>query len=462
MAGGVDVLELENPSLHLLRAARRVDGLVVGAGHVQTVEQAEAAVQGGAHFATAPATNMEVVHACRELELPFFPGVATPSEIERLALLGVRTQRLFPAEPLGGQALLAAVAAIYPDVASSPPAASARSCCAGTCRSPPSWPSRRAAWCAATCCAAHNYERVEWLARDVQRARRLIDVPTPVLRHAPRVAGPGIAALGAALALSPYLWLGAAWRGMGFSVSFVPFHLWRWAPFALLAVVAGAFDRRIGAGRGALPCAGTVGAVLLTQSLDASDSALGLALPGLLILGVAAAWGVAAHGRRPTVSPPLAVGLVALVAAVIFAGRLLAVGELDRVQTFLVIGTSIVVEALPFVLLGAGVSAAIEVFVPERWFAAIARLPLAAAGAGRRARRAGDAGLRVRVRPGGAAADRPRRAPRGGHRVHARGAGHQPGRAAFHRGRLPRPRRAGDGRRARLARPASWRWWPAR
>jgi len=68
--------------------------------------------------------------------------------------------------------------------------------------------------------------------------------------------------------------------------------------------------------------------------------------------------------------------LLALALAVIVGGRLLDVGEFARVQNFLVIGTSIAVEALPFALLGAAVSAAIEVFVPDRWFAAIARLPL--------------------------------------------------------------------------------------
>jgi uncharacterized protein len=41
-----------------------------------------------------------------------------------------------------------------------------------------------------------------------------------------------------------------------------------------------------------------------------------------------------------------------------------------------VIATAIVVEALPFVLLGALVSALIEVFVPDRAFAAASRLPL--------------------------------------------------------------------------------------
>lgn len=45
-------------------------------------------------------------------------------------------------------------------------------------------------------------------------------------------------------------------------------------------------------------------------------------------------------------------------------------------ETFVVIFASIVIEALPFVLLGATVSAAIEVFVPDKAFAAIGRLPM--------------------------------------------------------------------------------------
>jgi 2-dehydro-3-deoxyphosphogluconate aldolase/(4S)-4-hydroxy-2-oxoglutarate aldolase len=170
LAGGVEVLE--NPSLGLLRAARRIDGLIVGAGHVHTVEQAEAAVHGGAHFATAPATNMEVVHACRELELPFFPGVATPSEIERLALLGVRTQRLFPAEPLGGPALLAAVAAIYPDVRFIPAGGIGPEVLRGYLQIPAVLAVAASGVVRGDLLRAQNYDRVEWLARDVQRARR--------------------------------------------------------------------------------------------------------------------------------------------------------------------------------------------------------------------------------------------------------------------------------------------------
>ena len=192
-----------------------------------------------------------------------------------------------------------------------------------------------------------------------------------MVRRGHRVLGPGIAALGAVVVLSPYVWL-AAWRGGGgFSTQYLPFHLWGWAPFLALALVASALNRRAGAALCAALVATTVASVLLTQSLDVSEQDLGIALPGLLTFGVIGAWGLST--RRAWTR---AVGVFALVVAAIAAGRVIGVGDLDRVQTFLVIGTSIAVEALPFVLLGAAVSAAIEVFVPDRWFAAIARLPL--------------------------------------------------------------------------------------
>jgi 2-dehydro-3-deoxyphosphogluconate aldolase/(4S)-4-hydroxy-2-oxoglutarate aldolase len=107
-------LELPTARTTLICAARGVDGLLLGAGNVHTVEQAEAAVRGGGRFASAPATKMEVVHACRELELRFFGGAAMPSEIERLALLDLWTLRIFPAVPLGGLAFLRAVGPMYP------------------------------------------------------------------------------------------------------------------------------------------------------------------------------------------------------------------------------------------------------------------------------------------------------------------------------------------------------------
>jgi uncharacterized membrane protein YraQ (UPF0718 family) len=66
-------------------------------------------------------------------------------------------------------------------------------------------------------------------------------------------------------------------------------------------------------------------------------------------------------------------GALALVTVVASAAGL---DESPAVQTFLLVFASIVIEALPFILLGALASAAIAVYVPERSLARIARLPL--------------------------------------------------------------------------------------
>lgn len=190
------------------------------------------------------------------------------------------------------------------------------------------------------------------------------------------VLGPGIALLGAVTVLSPYLW-NQTWRISGFTLGYVPFHLWTWLPFLVLAFAAGKLGRLGGAAFSAALVAGTVATVELTQSFTGNSERIGLALPGLLSLAVVGAWGLRAHPRGGgKVSRPLLVAILALLALVIIGGRVGDVGEAARMQTFLVIGTSIALEALPFVLLGAAVSAAIEVFVPARWFERIARLPL--------------------------------------------------------------------------------------
>jgi uncharacterized membrane protein YraQ (UPF0718 family) len=59
----------------------------------------------------------------------------------------------------------------------------------------------------------------------------------------------------------------------------------------------------------------------------------------------------------------------------IVAARAAGVAEQPEIATFGVIFASIVVEALPFILLGAAVSAALAVWVPDRAFGRLARLP---------------------------------------------------------------------------------------
>ncbi|MDQ3751526.1 MAG: permease [Actinomycetota bacterium] len=68
---------------------------------------------------------------------------------------------------------------------------------------------------------------------------------------------------------------------------------------------------------------------------------------------------------------PVAAALLALGAAL----RLFDPTRITGVQNFLLVFASLLIEAVPFILLGAVVSALIEVFVPPRAFERLARLP---------------------------------------------------------------------------------------
>jgi 2-dehydro-3-deoxyphosphogluconate aldolase / (4S)-4-hydroxy-2-oxoglutarate aldolase len=99
-----------------IRRASAIEGLTVGAGTVLEEEQLEAAVEAGASFAVAPSTNPVVIDAARRAGIPFVPGAATPTEIERARSLGCDVIKIFPAAVLGGPAFIRAVSAVFPDV----------------------------------------------------------------------------------------------------------------------------------------------------------------------------------------------------------------------------------------------------------------------------------------------------------------------------------------------------------
>ena len=90
--------------------------MLVGAGTVLSVEQAERAIGAGAKFIVSPGFNSEVVAYCQSREIPITPGVQTPTEIEMALSRGIRTVKFFPAEPSGGLKMIKAIAAPYVDV----------------------------------------------------------------------------------------------------------------------------------------------------------------------------------------------------------------------------------------------------------------------------------------------------------------------------------------------------------
>ena len=90
--------------------------MLVGAGTVLTVEQADRAVEAGARFVVTPGFGPAVVNRCRELGVPVFPGVATATEIQMALDAGLSTVKFFPAEQLGGVPMLKALSAPFRSV----------------------------------------------------------------------------------------------------------------------------------------------------------------------------------------------------------------------------------------------------------------------------------------------------------------------------------------------------------
>jgi Entner-Doudoroff aldolase len=120
VAGGVRVLEvtLRTPvALRCMEAiARAVPQAIVGAGTIRSVADARAAKDAGCQYGVSPGYTAAVGQACRDLQLPLLPGVASASEIMSAQADGLSFLKFFPATAIGGIPLLKALAGPFPDV----------------------------------------------------------------------------------------------------------------------------------------------------------------------------------------------------------------------------------------------------------------------------------------------------------------------------------------------------------
>jgi 2-dehydro-3-deoxyphosphogluconate aldolase / (4S)-4-hydroxy-2-oxoglutarate aldolase len=100
--------------------ARELPQVAVGAGTLQRAADVAAAVHAGARFLVSPGMTPELAAAALASELPYLPGVATPSEVMVARALGICVMKFFPAEALGGAGFLAALVPVFPGVAFCP------------------------------------------------------------------------------------------------------------------------------------------------------------------------------------------------------------------------------------------------------------------------------------------------------------------------------------------------------
>ena len=115
--GGLPCAEVTFRTAGAREALARLTGecpeVLAGAGTVLTPGQARDALDAGAKFIVAPGFNPSVVDYCLENDVPVFPGIATPTEIEAAMTRDLTVLKFFPAEPLGGLSYLRAISAPY-------------------------------------------------------------------------------------------------------------------------------------------------------------------------------------------------------------------------------------------------------------------------------------------------------------------------------------------------------------
>jgi 2-dehydro-3-deoxyphosphogluconate aldolase / (4S)-4-hydroxy-2-oxoglutarate aldolase len=118
--GGLPVLEITlrtDTALESIRAiVAEVEGAIVGSGTVLTPQQLRDSRKAGCTFAVSPGATGKLLGAAEDEDIAFLPGAATASECMALLEWGYSIQKFFPAEPAGGAAYLASLAAPIPQV----------------------------------------------------------------------------------------------------------------------------------------------------------------------------------------------------------------------------------------------------------------------------------------------------------------------------------------------------------
>ncbi len=106
LKGGIDTMEItfrtECAPECIKAVSENCPDMLVGAGTVLNVEQAELAVKMGAKFIVSPGFDADVVEWCIKNGIPVVPGCVTPTEITMAVNHGLKVVKFFPANVYGG------------------------------------------------------------------------------------------------------------------------------------------------------------------------------------------------------------------------------------------------------------------------------------------------------------------------------------------------------------------------
>jgi len=118
--GGLPVAEITFRTSAAEESIRRVKKsfpeMMLGAGTVVNVEQAQKAIDAGAEFLVSPGTDCALIEFAQKNDIAIVPGACTPSEAMTLIHYGLTLMKFFPARQYGGLATIKSLAAPFPDM----------------------------------------------------------------------------------------------------------------------------------------------------------------------------------------------------------------------------------------------------------------------------------------------------------------------------------------------------------
>lgn len=100
----------------IAKVAAQYPNMLVGAGTVTNLTQAQQALDAGAKFVVTPGISRTVTEFCLKKGLPLFAGACTPGEIMTLLEYGLDIAKFFPCAQFGGLATIKALAGPFPQM----------------------------------------------------------------------------------------------------------------------------------------------------------------------------------------------------------------------------------------------------------------------------------------------------------------------------------------------------------
>ena len=117
---GINIVEIcfrnSSAAVSIKVANQNYPDMLIGAGTVLNKKQCLTAIECGAKFIVSPGFSMRVYKLCKKHNVPYIPGVFTPSEIMNTLELGIDIVKIYPVNIYGGLKMLKSLGQAFPGI----------------------------------------------------------------------------------------------------------------------------------------------------------------------------------------------------------------------------------------------------------------------------------------------------------------------------------------------------------